>query len=195
MDARELQRGYQEASLSIKLIFMSGADHVISSPLAETPTSLALYSEETFYAWRKLLTLSHVNMEQFVEDELKQSPLVDREWEIHTLLALFQLDIEPKPSTTPDLCGSCSGVGFMAQRSWLERLELFKRKTGPDYEAATRARPQTQTVAQAVDEATTTSMLPHPRENEQAQPERDGALPAETSTEEEIMCLWCWYGR
>jgi len=62
----------------------------------ETATSIAMRYSLLFFRFRDLLKSCHIKIEVFVEDELKQKPLREAGWCRDTLLALFELDFEPR---------------------------------------------------------------------------------------------------
>ena len=64
----------------------------------ETPTSVAMYCAREFQKWQISLKYMHVNIEDFIDRELKQSPLADSRWTKDALRQLFQYKIEPAVS-------------------------------------------------------------------------------------------------
>ena len=64
------------------------------SPQQELLTSLAMYSSCAFTFWRSGLCALRIDIKDFIEQELEQSPLVDASWKADTLLALFEYDFE-----------------------------------------------------------------------------------------------------
>jgi hypothetical protein len=107
------------------------------SPTKATPTSLALYSSESFFEWRKILTTESIDLADFIRKELRQTPLNDAGWEEDTLMALFQLfQLDSKPGW--ELTGSwCIGyhptMGFdrsIVEVRWQRLLNRIKDRKG-----------------------------------------------------------------
>ena len=61
----------------------------------ETPTSLAMYNAREFEVWRKSLEHMNEDLEEFLDDELRQAPLKNDGWTKDTLRELFQFQIDP----------------------------------------------------------------------------------------------------
>ena len=57
--------------------------------MAESPTSLAMYSSLAFYQWLEGLCTVKTNFESFVDKELERNGMVHLYWEKKTLLHLF----------------------------------------------------------------------------------------------------------
>ena len=60
------------------------------SRFVETPTSLALYSSRAFSNWWFALDHINVDLQEFINLEMQQTPLVDAGWRTETLLDLFE---------------------------------------------------------------------------------------------------------
>lgn len=90
-----------------------------------TPTSIAMRYSFSFFLFRKLLRDLNIDFTNFVEDELKQWPLVQAGWTQKTLLCLFEIDYTPleMPIMKCRIC-HCDGVGI--ETSWLSMLESLK---------------------------------------------------------------------
>ena len=134
----------------VKMVLTWGANphHVHfdngSSPRAESPLSLAMYTSRAFWSFRDVLheTNPDVDVEEFARQELKQgSPLLDAGWQMETLCALLELDFEPdsEPESLRDYdslsCNSCNTIiylfGAEVQPYWQGILESIKTGTYP----------------------------------------------------------------
>lgn len=67
----------------------------------ETPTSLAMYNAREFYQWQRALEYMEVDLNEFVEEELKRRPLIEAGWKKDTLRRLFEYKIDPSVSALP----------------------------------------------------------------------------------------------
>ena len=177
---------------SSHMIAVMGTD-TNSSPFLKTPTSLAMYVEETFYIWRQLLRSSDVSIPQFIKDELEKEPLLAKKWEIETLTVLFSLDIRPRESKIPCSCTKCLGAAFMVQCSWLERLERLKKRTGPDWEAYRRFEDKKQATNEDGIQIPTLFSAATCHGDEKERLEAMSPSPPAIPTEDDFMCVWCWY--
>lgn len=99
----------------------------------ETPTSLAMYCSFTFIKWRGALLRSSVDLESFVEEELRHSPFRDAGWNEDSLLDLFCCDIQSNFDTLPfqdcDDCSPSKVSSTQIELSWQEWLNHFKEQT------------------------------------------------------------------
>ena len=111
------------------------------SPFSETPTSLALYSSWAFASWQEGLDEINVDLEEFVDLEMQQTPLADAGWRTETLLALFEYGFEPyfrlwDPWDLWDqlYCCDCSKYidSVRVQPFWQHLLEKIKCGIDPD---------------------------------------------------------------
>ena len=108
------------------------------SPFSETPTSLALYSFWAFANWLEGLDEINVDLEEFVDLEMQQTPLADAGWTTATLLALFEHDFGPDSSRWYPWhlwsCSDCSKEIFSVrvQPFWQHLLEKIKCGLDPD---------------------------------------------------------------
>lgn len=60
----------------------------------ETPTSLALYNAAEFKGWRTALEQMNVDIESFIDEELRQTPLAADGWTKDSLRQLFSYHID-----------------------------------------------------------------------------------------------------
>ena len=108
----------------------------------ESPTSLAMYSSYVFADWLCGLVAQRVDLEDFVDQELQQNPMVHAGWHKKTLLALFdygyQADLDCQVDWT---CSDCFRELSLAgiQPHW--RLMAERIKQGLDPENLTLASP------------------------------------------------------
>jgi len=112
----------------------------------ETPTSVSMFSSDSFESWRKGLALSEIDIEQFVEDELWQytegkltsMPLREAGWTKETLLLLLRCNfVASSCKRVCSLCPKCKckrscihcsrEPGHLKQPRWLQFLGLMKR--------------------------------------------------------------------
>ena len=113
------------------------------SPQPESPTSLAMYSSWAFAYWRDGLYDMRVDLEDFVNQEMKQSPLLKAGWKSRTLLALFKRDFQPDfKLVSTRRCSDCSTVPLVmkVQPHWLHSLETIKRGEDPDSPSESKSR-------------------------------------------------------
>ena len=111
------------------------SDH--SSPVPESPLSLAMYSSWTFWGFRNALRKMYPNVEDIARQELKEGrPLLDAGWQMETLSALLELDFEigyePKrPSRIRGFCDCCRHRIWCVhvQPFWQVTLESIKNGT------------------------------------------------------------------
>jgi hypothetical protein len=62
----------------------------------QTPTMIAMRYSSSFFQYRELLRVCHIDITQFVCVEIARSPMKDRGWNKNSLQALFDLEFEPR---------------------------------------------------------------------------------------------------
>ena len=165
------------------------------SPVPESPTSVALYSEKIFCIWRHTILASGINLTTFVHEELQRSPLASRGWNEDTLTALFRSEFRLNNLTLPDTCTKCSKPGIIIQHSWIKRLENFKSKHGVDYAATLGALKSEGNSEGGFDEPTPTHLPQQSHDSEQNSPHATHSESSRQSVEGDMICVWCWYKR
>lgn len=63
-------------------------------PQQDAPTSLSMRRSEFFFEWRRIIEDLGLDLVEFVKEEMKQYPLLNRGWDETSLLALFRLEYE-----------------------------------------------------------------------------------------------------
>lgn len=106
------------------------------TPQQETPTSLAMYSEQVFADWLSGLGTIEVDLEIFIEQELERNHVVHVGWEKDTLLDLFAYDYEHHVGLRKEFwtCSDCAQEIdiVIVQPYWRHLLERIKRRLDPD---------------------------------------------------------------
>jgi hypothetical protein len=109
-----------------------------TSPVEETPTSLALYTSEDFKNWKETLLANGVDLAAFVKDELLQSPLKLDGWNEDTLLQVFELNPDSRVDgwrqscANTNRCPRCAdsdygGLQLIVDVPWQTLLETIKK--------------------------------------------------------------------
>lgn len=141
IDMRFKQNGYSRLLYEVKSAFgLSeflglGADlHLLGldslcSPYWESPTTLAMYSSQSFAIWRAFLERSKVDIGKFIECELERGPLAELGWTSDALRKLFQWDVEREYDLGHNLdCPDCDEIQyFRVQPYWREQLDKIKK--------------------------------------------------------------------
>jgi hypothetical protein len=118
-----------------------------------TPTSSVLNFSRNFFGFRELLRSQAIDIPKFVEDELRQKPLLDAGWTQESLQELFELDFEP---ITVQLWCPCCNTSYCTwdaeprdliygrEKSWLSMLKRLRerQKDGTSIEDILRIRDQ-----------------------------------------------------
>ena len=151
IEARRYQNGYTPLQMSISMD-PSGLGRVLAygpncfavafdelhSPKVETPTSLAMYSSWAFGHWRTGLKTLRVDFNDFISQELGQSPLVKAGWNTETLRTLFELDFQPSSDTWNTKCKDCGSqrIGYLrVEPRWQRLLQRIRTRTYSDHTA------------------------------------------------------------
>ncbi len=94
-----------------------------------TPTSLAMFRPEMFYAWARLLKDLGHNIEDFICTELmsSNSPLLAEGWAQGSLLELFNSEPLPNLGYTPPGYFACQRCGRVEGSSWT-KIDLTWRR-------------------------------------------------------------------
>ncbi|KAF2845815.1 hypothetical protein T440DRAFT_258380 [Plenodomus tracheiphilus IPT5] len=90
----------------------------------DTPTSLATRRSSSFFRWRQVICEVGFDVDNFVTNELKETPLVTSGWNVDSLTRLFRLDFEPL-DLPQDLCVQCGRQvyhTFDRNEMWWEKL-------------------------------------------------------------------------
>ena len=103
------------------------------TPFEESPTSLAMYSAESFSCWLHALATNNVYLEDFIDQELELNLDVYAGWEKETLLELFAHGDRPDLRHLFGTCSDCSkGLGNIGvQPYWRHLLERIKGRKHP----------------------------------------------------------------
>lgn len=114
-------------------LYRLGVDHDYT-PQEESPTSLSMYSSWAFWDWLEGLDSIQVDLEEFVEQELKRNHAVHAGWEKETLLDLFAYSYR----TDLDVgwnqgCSDCSEwISYVyVQPYWRHLIERIKQGLDP----------------------------------------------------------------
>ena len=105
------------------------------TPYEETPTSLAMYCSWAFTRWVRGLVSLEVNLENFLDQELKQSSEVHAGWKKETMLDLFACGDRPDLHAGEEwTCSDCIGEipSVRVQPYWRHLLEMIKERIHPD---------------------------------------------------------------
>jgi len=106
LDAKQCDKWYamlhhsimnQDFEVTSRLVQRGANPHLtgfynFTSPVEETPTSLALYTFEDFKKWKGTLLGNNVDLAAFAKEELLQNPLKLDGWNENTLLQVFKLE-------------------------------------------------------------------------------------------------------
>ena len=134
----------------VNLLLATGADpHRVYtdkyySPVAESPLSWAMYSSWTFWGFRNTLHGRDLDIKDFAREELEEGrPLHKAGWQMETLTALLELDIEldiaPYNGRPRYSCDSCNrdirsspySAKIVVQPYWQSSLESVKSGVSP----------------------------------------------------------------
>ena len=122
----------EEVSMAISkgpYLYPLGFDNECS-PRMETPASLAMYLSPTFAQWRCGLIASEVDLENFVEQELRLNHVVHPRWEKQSLLDLFAyMDNSEFDDLRALYCSDCNRLIYQVrvQPHWRHLLERIKQ--------------------------------------------------------------------
>ncbi|CAF9920434.1 hypothetical protein IMSHALPRED_004894 [Imshaugia aleurites] len=106
------------------------------TPYEESPTSLAMYYSRAFAVWLRGLIDLKVNLEDFIDQELKLNPKVHAGWEKETLLDLFAHGDRPDLEAPRGMytCSDCVGIirPVGVQPYWRYLPKMIKERKYPD---------------------------------------------------------------
>ena len=188
----------------------------------ESPMSLAMYNPATLAIWRDALLAVNIDLEDFVDAELKRNATSHLGWSRSSMLSLLNEELQHHPATNPNgthcvLCGAHVRIRYIGEMAieaeWRHVLEKYKRRPSLDnphnqtegveekYENA--ARSATMNGKKSRSETATSSSAPekphnrHPAESPTG-PDSHG-YPNTISPEsycmykpQEILCMRCW---
>ena len=167
------------------------------SPRGETSTSLAMYLSPSFAQWRIDLIMNEVDLEKFVESEMKQNHFVHPGWDKQSLSDLFaythdDLDVDLRGVFTCNDCNRCIDY-IKVQPYWRHLLERIKQGFDPE----TPSLDDSDTCEEW--EAEAESRLELESERQVESDEDPHGYPATISirfeciyAEHEVVCMDCW---
>ena len=133
---------YDLITSKIRLLIEMGASphyrrcKTMDGPHGVTPTSLLILDPVILVEWREILQEKHVDIEHFVEQELKEGPLLHDGWNKETLLKLFAVHLDHEQGRSDPRgwwhrCDYCNDYGGYFRKPWMVYLEALKN--GQDF--------------------------------------------------------------
>ena len=125
----------------VNMVLAKGADrHPLGlwyelMPVEESPTSLAMYSSWAFTYWRRGLVAIEVDLDDFIDQELRRCASVHVGWKKEAMHDLFAYrdrpDLKPRERWK---CKDCSKkiTAVVIQPFWRHLLERIKQRIDPD---------------------------------------------------------------
>jgi len=146
----------------LRLLKMGASPHLISladvsfhEPF-DTPTSLAMYTSDSFYYWKEEVKSAEVDLGDFVDQEIevepdmngRKMPLLHSGWTRAPLLELFRSEFIPSTCERQCECGWVDETGTVTklelqevqalkQPKWLQFLGAIKHKNQSNQSSAT----------------------------------------------------------